>query len=103
MRAAERKALANVAEQARKLAADMRDFNARDGRPAPARFDIAQLARSVSASGNFNQATPWEQNAHVLEVALKTRIGLACLDGKSVEIDLGNGYVLECRVHKKSP
>ncbi len=64
------------------------------------RVTIMQLAKAVADSDGFNGHTHVFQIAHVLEIALKTRLGILCLDGHTVDIDLGNGHVLHCAVKK---
>jgi hypothetical protein len=92
------KTLKSIAGQVSALAADMRAFNEKRGRPAAATFTIEQLAISVLHSDRYNSKAGPEDLAHILEIALKTRVGVAALGGRPVRIDLGNGHYVECRV-----
>lgn len=62
---------------------------------------IDQLAKSVTCSDVYNQKTRLPQLLHILEVALEVKLGLAALV-ESVELDLGNGYLMTCNVVSKA-
>lgn len=61
---------------------------------------IGQLAKSVFHSDSHNGRGSSLQVAHELEIALKTKVGLLCDGGSTVDIDLGNGYLLHCSVER---
>jgi hypothetical protein len=62
---------------------------------------IGQLAKSVFYSDSHNGRGSSPQVAHELEIALKTKVGLLCDGGSTVDIDLGNGYLLHCSVGRR--
>lgn len=56
---------------------------------------ILQLADTVYASDGYQGRANAGEIAHILEVALKTRLGLLCLGSaghEPVRMNLGNGY-----------
>ena len=60
---------------------------------------IAQVAQSVLSSDVGS--TLKEPQVHAtLDIALRTVIGLNCLGGNTLDIDLGNGHYLHCSVKK---
>lgn len=64
-------------------------------------YDIEQLARAVYHHDGVTRGVTVGQIANVLEIALKTRIGLLALGETRVDIDLGDGHVLTCQVRPK--
>ena len=60
---------------------------------------IAQVAQSVLSSDVGS--TLKEQQVHAtLDIALRTVIGLNCLGGNTLDIDLGNGHFLHCSLKR---
>lgn len=100
------KALQDITARAKALSVDMNAFNvkhaARARKPAgnvgAVLFSIEQLARAVDQSDAFDCPLSPAQIAHVLEVALKCKLGVFCLGGATAHIDLGNGHQLVCQV-----
>lgn len=60
---------------------------------------IAQLAQAVKHDDQMKLSLSEPHLAHVLEVALKSRLAFSALR-REVDIDLGNGHVLSCIVKK---
>ena len=60
---------------------------------------IAQVAASV-ASSDAGCTIKASQAHAVLDIALRTVIGLNCLGGSTLDIDLGNGHVLHCSLKR---
>lgn len=58
--------------------------------------NLQQLAKAVEQSEGFRLAVSAPGIAHVLDVALRSKVGIACLGGRELDIDLGNGYFLRC-------
>lgn len=64
-----------------------------------AHLTIDVLARSVTGSDAYNFALSSNGVAQILDIALRTGVGLACLGAEApVCIDLGNGHQLRCTV-----
>lgn len=63
-------------------------------------FTIEQVARAVFADDSYTGNLSTEQLSHIIELALKNRIGIACRVAKGVSIDLGNGNLLNCTLQK---
>jgi hypothetical protein len=59
---------------------------------------ISQVAASV-ASSDAGRDIKASQAQAVLHIALRT-IGLNCLNGRTLDIDLGNGHILHCSVKR---
>ena len=60
---------------------------------------IAQVAQSVLTSDTGAKLK--EQDVHAtLDIALRTVIGLNCLGGNTLDIDLGNGHFLHCSLKR---
>lgn len=60
---------------------------------------IAQVAQSVLTSEVGG--TLKKQQVHAtLDIALRTVIGLNCLGGHTLDIDLGNGHFLHCSLKR---
>lgn len=60
---------------------------------------IAQVAQSVLSSDVGS--TLKEPQVHaILDIALRTVIGLNCLGGNTLDIDLGNGHFLHCSLKR---
>ncbi|KLN54715.1 hypothetical protein [Variovorax paradoxus] len=62
---------------------------------------IAQLAQAVEHSDGLKLAVTGLGIAHILEIALKTKVGVSCLGDRTVAIDLENGYHLRCSLAKR--
>ncbi len=56
---------------------------------------VADVAHSVLSSDAGGQLKEREVNTTV-HLALRTVIGLNCLKGRTLDIDLGNGHFLHC-------
>lgn len=63
-------------------------------------FTIQQVARAVFADDTYKGNLGVEKLSHIIEPALKNRIGIACRVAKDVSIDLGNGHLLRCSLQK---
>lgn len=66
----------------------------------PVKDTLDNLATATYYADSFplsHSAVGKDDVASVLDVALRTRIGIACLGGRRVAIDLGNGHSLVCR------
>lgn len=63
-------------------------------------FTITQIARAVFADDAYTGNLDVRELDHILELALRRRIGLACRIASSVSIDLGNGHLLNCSLQK---
>lgn len=59
----------------------------------------ADVACSVANSDANPQLSP-EQALQVVDITLRTVIGLNCLNGSALHIDLNNGHVLICEVKR---
>lgn len=59
--------------------------------------DLDGLARAVWGSDRAPVAVGILSIREVLDVALRTRLGIACLGNRVVSVDLGNGHSLVCR------
>lgn len=55
------------------------------------------LARAVWGSDGAPRRVSRDTVREVLDVALRTRLGIACLGNRVVSVDLGNGHALICR------
>ena len=60
---------------------------------------IADVAHSVSTCDGAEDL-PVIQTAKIVDFTLRTVIGLNCLSGNVLDIDLGNGHILSCSVKK---
>ncbi|MEG0936542.1 MAG: hypothetical protein RSE32_07970 [Comamonas sp.] len=56
--------------------------------------DVAQSVCSCDGA----EGLPIIQTAQIVDFTLRTVIGLNCLGGNVLDIDLGNGHVLSCSV-----
>lgn len=56
---------------------------------------VADVARSVITSDGGARLKEREVTTTV-QLALRTVIGLNCMNGKTLDIDLGNGHFLHC-------
>lgn len=61
---------------------------------------IPELAHAVKTDEALRSSVTEGVIAHLLEIALKRRVGMAALAGHHVAIDLGNGHVLHCTTKK---
>ena len=60
---------------------------------------IAQVAESVLSS-DTGFKLPSDHVHATLNIALRTVIGLNCLGGGTLDIDLGNGHFLHCSLKR---
>ena len=60
---------------------------------------IADVAHSV-CSLDSSEGMPVIQASKIIDSTLRTVIGMNCLDGNVLDIDLGNGHILSCSVKK---
>lgn len=60
---------------------------------------IADVAHSVCTCDGA-EGLSVVQTAKIMDFALRTVIGLNCLSGNVLNINLGNGHVLSCSVKK---
>ncbi len=60
---------------------------------------VADVARSVLTSDAAGQLAPRDVNTTV-QLALRTVIGLNCMNGNTLDIDLGNGHFLHCSLKR---
>ena len=60
---------------------------------------IAQVAQSV-VSSDVGSTLKEPQVYATLDIALRTVIGLNCLGGNTLDIDLGNGHFLYCSLKR---
>ncbi|MCD6663484.1 MAG: hypothetical protein LT082_08800 [Comamonas sp.] len=65
----------------------------------PRNATIADVARSV-VSSDAGGTLEAQQVHEILDIALRTVIGLNCLGGNTQDIDLGNGHLLHCGVKR---
>lgn len=65
-------------------------------------ISINQLATSVVQSDSYYGSAWGEKIAYILDIALRTRIGMMCLGSAEVVIDLGNGHTLVCSLQKST-
>lgn len=63
--------------------------------------NLEHLASAVFFSDGYTGKQTVKQIAHILEIALKNRIGLLGLGGRTVHLDLGNGHILVCATKVK--
>jgi hypothetical protein len=63
-------------------------------------FTIQQIARAVYADDQYKGNLGVEKLSHIIELALKNRIGIACRVANGVSIDIGNGHLLNCTLQK---
>jgi hypothetical protein len=63
-------------------------------------FTITQIARAVFADDSYTGDLDIRELDHIIELALRSRIGLACRVANGVSIDLGNGHLLNCTLQK---
>jgi hypothetical protein len=72
------------------------------GGPAACAIDVTDdldgLARAVWGSDGAPRNMSEARIRDVLDVALRTRLGIACLGNRVASVDLGNGHALVCRV-----
>ena len=60
---------------------------------------VADVARSVLTSDAGGRLT--DRQAHdAVHIALRTVIGLNCMNGRTLDIDLGNGHFLHCSLKR---
>jgi hypothetical protein len=64
-------------------------------------FTIQQIARAVYANDQYKGNLGVEKLSHIIELALKKRIGLACRIANGVSIDIGNAHLLNCTLEPK--
>lgn len=58
--------------------------------------DVAHSVLTSDAGGRLN-----ERQAHdAVHLALRTVIGLNCMNGRTLDIDLGNGHFLHCSLKR---
>ena len=60
---------------------------------------IADVAHSVCTCDGA-EGLPVVQTANIVDFTLRTVIGLNCLGGNVLDINLGNGHILSCSVKK---
>lgn len=63
--------------------------------------NLDHLASAVFFADGYGGKQTVKQIAHILEIALKNRLGLIALGGNTVHVDLGNGHLLVCTTKVK--
>lgn len=61
---------------------------------------IEEIVRSVMSKDGASTLAKRQVN-NAIQLALRSVVGLYCLDGDELDIDLGNGYALRCSLVPK--
>lgn len=102
MKTSTHQALKALAHTARNIAADMRqtigETDSSGSNVETFIFTKEQLAQAVYRAEAMDIPLSVDQIEHVLDIALRCKLGLFCAGTSGVQLDLGNGHVMTCSV-----